>query len=268
MPDHDIDELFTTFRTGGRLVIPSGPAAARQVSRRRDRRRNALTGAAVALLVAVPIIGYGLFSRGILTWDPNGHVGGTPTASAPASTTSSASATPSTTTPSVVEPTDVPAATVLQASDLPAGYVHQGDVWPGDTTFTECSPGGRSDGLPPSLTLPASVDSRATWFSASGQSKLVNEMVSRYTATDASSYMDTIRAIVAYCGGSWAIGAQSFAGDDSFTIHTDTAPTLTYIFVRTGSLVAQILYDAIDDTDPVVIGQRAAERLCAGTTAC
>jgi hypothetical protein len=268
MPDHDIDELFTTFRTGGRLVIPPGPAAARQVSRRRHRRRNALTGAVVALLVAVPIIGYGLFTRGLLTWDPNGRVGGTPTAS-----TSSASPTPSTTTPSATEPTDVPAATVLQASDLPAGYVHQGDIWPGDTTFNECSVGGRSDGLPASLTLPIALVWRATWFRAdiptSGESGLVNEMVSRYTAADASSYMDTIRGIVAYCGGSWVIGAGSFAGDDSFTIHNGAGPTLTtYIFVRTGSLVAQVLYEAIDDTDPVVIGQRAAERLCAGTTAC
>ncbi|HEX6872503.1 MAG TPA: hypothetical protein VF163_15505 [Micromonosporaceae bacterium] len=166
----------------------------------------------------------------------------------------------------------MPAAAFLQESDLPAAYQYGGDFWPGDTTFNGCTIGGRSTPLPASLTEAVPFAGHGTHFraegSSPGQSRFVAEWVGRYAAADAASYIDWVREVVAYCGGGWAIAAESFAGDASLIIyHTDPA-RFTYIFVRVGPLVAQILYEAVDSTDPAVIGRRAAARLCAGTTAC
>jgi hypothetical protein len=62
--------------------------------------------------------------------------------------------------------------------------------------------------------------------------------------------------------------ANSFAGDESLVVKSAEPSVTSYNFVRSGPLVAQIFYQDVDGTEPVLIGQKAAERLCAGTTAC
>jgi hypothetical protein len=67
----------------------------------------------------------------------------------------------------------------------------------------------------------------------------------------------------------WTIVREGFAGDESLILKSESdGIDSTYIVVRAGGLVAQIWYKDTTTPDPVHLGQRAAARLCAGTTAC
>ncbi|MGW4499293.1 hypothetical protein ACWENR_11865 [Micromonospora sp. NPDC004336] len=60
MSDHEntpeLDDVFTTFRAGGPLVVPPGAGAARAVARRRRTNRVVATGVVAAVLAATPVL--------------------------------------------------------------------------------------------------------------------------------------------------------------------------------------------------------------------
>jgi hypothetical protein len=62
----------------------------------------------------------------------------------------------------------------------------------------------------------------------------------------------------------WSVPHEGFAGDESLVLNWQGN---TYIVVRAGGLVTQI-WSQDTTIDPVLLGQRAAARLCYGTTAC
>ncbi|HEX2773822.1 MAG TPA: hypothetical protein VHN18_15510 [Micromonosporaceae bacterium] len=56
MSEYNLDNVFDRFRTGGPLVIPAGPDAARKVHQHRRRVRVAAAGALAVALIAIPAV--------------------------------------------------------------------------------------------------------------------------------------------------------------------------------------------------------------------
>jgi hypothetical protein len=268
MREVDIPVVFEHFRTAGPLTIPVGPHAARRVSNRRRRIRIATVSAAVIAVIAAPVIAYGLVPR-----DGTPIVPSSPTPSTPPTIPS----TPPTTTPTPdVEPTGVPAATALQPSDVPTGYEYAGNEIMGDWTLEFagqfCEPPNNLGGVPSSA-----ASWEATYQTGSGPGSMsILQRVAEYTASEAQAYVEAVRAMAQGCVHTgagdpmtWTIVEQGFAGDDALVLKWQGAGVdNTFIVVRAGELVTQIWYKDTDTPDPVLLGQRAATRLCEGTTTC
>jgi hypothetical protein len=271
MREPDIDDLFARYRAGSPLTIPAGPDAARLVSRHRRRVRLVVVAAVTALAVIVPGVAYTFANPRAAT-----NIGNTPTASPSTSDTVNASPGPSNSPsnslsgspPAGSDPTgpaEVPAAAMLRQSDVPAGWTYQGEDIDGDWTFeafqSYCS---RTV-----VDRPPGRDNRGANFTSSGPSIL--QMVERFA--DASKYMAYVRASVRPCTVQplhQEIVREGFAGDDSLVVETggEGAGKDTYVFVRVGSLVSQVWYKETTVPNAVLLGQRAAARLCAGVDSC
>ena len=246
-------------------MVPVGPDPARWVSNRRRRGRILLTTAALVVVITAPAVAFTLVSR-----DTTPDVATSPTLTVPA-TTASTSPTP-TATPEV-EPTDVPVAAMLQQSDVPAEFTYEGEDIDGDWTL-EFS--GQFCAPPNNMGDQAfGVNRGASFRSGTGpESTAILERVDRHSVTDARVYLQAVRNMVQGCVPvampvTWTVVREGFAGDESLilTLEIDGYHS-TYVVVRHGGLVAQIWYKDATSPDPVQLGQRAAARLCAGTTAC
>ncbi len=134
-----------------------------------------------------------------------------------------------------------------------------------------CAPPHNLHGLP---------SSGATWEAAFGtgtadESRVIFQRIARYTAAEAQAYVEAVRGMAQGCVQvlgdpmTWTIVHQGFAGDDALVLKLQGAGVdNTFIVVRAGELVTQIWYKDTDTPDPVLLGQRAAARLCEGTTTC
>lgn len=271
MPEVDIHDVFERFRSGGPLMIPAGPDAARRTSRRRRRiRLSAAAAAAVVVAVAAPVIAYDLVSRG---GTPDVGSSPTPTVATPPTTTPTATNPPSPTPDG--EPTDGPAATALQRSDVPAGFRYEGDDIVGDWTLEFaaqlCAEPHNLRGLP----SPEARWGATFWTGRDPESLAILQRVDQYSVADAQAYVQAVHGMAQGCVQSfgdpmtWTVENQGFAGDDSLVLRWEGGGVdNTYIVVRVAGLVTQIWYKDTDIPDPVVLGQRAAARLCEGMSAC
>jgi hypothetical protein len=265
MPNVDINEVFERFKSGGPLMIPPGPDAARRTSQRRRRvQLTALAAAAAVVAITAPVIAYNniAFQNGPL------EVGSpvTPTVETP---------NPVWTTSPTPDSDDEPITPVLQPSDVPAGYQYEGDNIDGDWTLEfasqVCAPPNNLAGAP-------WADTRwgASFRNGSGPtSHAILQRVDQHTVADAQAYVQAVRAMAQGCVQqfgdpmTWAIEHQGFAADDSLVLSWDgDGFGNTYVVVRAGGLVTQLWYRDTDIIDPVQLGQRAADRLCAGPITC
>lgn len=273
MRDVDIDELFERFKSGGPLMVPAGPDAARRISERRRRvRLSATAAAAVVLAAGASVVAYDLVPR-----SGTSDVASSPTPTAP-TVTAPVTATP-TSPPSPTsdgQPTDGPTTPTLQQSDVPERYRYEGDSIRGDWTLefaaSTCTP---ATGL-------GTIPSPTTQWEASFRNGLTTEAPAIYqrvvdygSADAARSYMEAVRRMAHGCvqevgePRTWEILSQAFAGDDALVLRwAGPGRNTIYIVVRSAGLVTQIAYPESDLIDPVQVGQRAADRLCAATTAC
>lgn len=285
MPEVDIHEVFERFRSGGPLMIPAGPEAARRTSERRRRvRLSVAAAAAVVVTAAAPVVAYDLVPRGGTpdiasspTTTASDPTVSTPTVSTPTATATVTATPPTPPTPtSDAQPTDGPTAVTLQQSDVPDGFRYSGDDITGDWTLEFaaqiCAPPNNLAAAPR-----ASTQWGASFRAGPGpDDPAILQRVDDHTAADvAQTYVDAVRRMAQGCEQTvpypliWAIEHQGFAGDDSLVLSWDGDGFFnTYIVVRAGGLVTQIWYRDTDVLDPVLVGQRAAARLCAGTTAC
>jgi hypothetical protein len=204
----------------------------------------------------VPLIGFGLIASDSLPWNRPVEGGATPTPS-----------------PSEVEPTDIPAAALLQSSDVPITYHYAGEFILGDAGFIASAAYCQPEPLPNSLVPATPTAVGGAYYAAEASTpeepRFLAEVVGRYMTADAASYMDKIRAAVDYCGAAWIVAAESFAGEESLVVEYANGPSVTsFIFVRTGNLIAEIWQHPADSAQAIQIGRNAADRLCAGTTVC
>lgn len=277
MPDQDFDDQFAGFRAGGPLVVPAGPAAARQVHRRRRRVRLAVGTAIAAALVAVPVAALAVDDGS--PDRPNVTATGDPTPPGP---TPSQPFTPTPPPAASSEPTDqpsseatdsppadpiaIPASAMLRNADVPDGYRFAEDDADGDWTlnflFSMCDVPGPEAG-------PA-VDTRERAFRGPNRDESVLERVERFpSTTGARERTEIVREKVDDCAQQEVV-ATGFAGDESFVVRTDFGTTFTLnVVVRQGGLVAEVWQKHLTDVDAARdLGRAAAERLCAGTYSC
>jgi len=271
--DVDIDEVFELFRRGGPLAAAAGPGAARRVSNRRRRARLVAVIAGIVVAVAAPAVAYAVLPH---TTEPDPGATPTPDASATAtSPTVSPSVTGPSSTPSVEPTAGVPAASVLHESDVPAGYRYAGDDVDGDWTLEFasqfCAAPNNMSGAPGPTASWGAVFHTGT---GPGSSAIL-QRVGRHSLAQAQTYFQNVRAMGQGCvpntevPTSLAITADSFAGDESLVLTwTGEGLDSTYVVVRVGELVTQIWYKDTSAPDPVMLGQRAAVRLCEDTIAC
>jgi hypothetical protein len=79
-----------------------------------------------------------------------------------------------------------------------------------------------------------------------------------------------VRANVNGCAGTdeveISVVDQGFAGQESLLVRSGADNS--WVLVRQGDLVAEIALSGVTDANARRLADRAAERLCAGTTAC
>lgn len=273
MPELDINEVFERFKSGGPLMIPAGPDAARRVSERRRtiRLSTAVATAVVLVTVGASVVAYDLVPRGN-TPDVGSSL--TPTAPPPTDIPTT-TATPDPPSPTATGQPDGPP--VLQPSDAPAGFRYEGDTIRGDWTLefaaSLCAPPNPLAGVPS-----ATTQWEALFRTGSDPDEYIaiHQRVADYAAADAAgAYVAAVRRLAQECvptiddQATPTITHQGFAGDDSLVLSYDRASSFsTYIVVRVDDLVTQIWYPDTVAVDPVQLGQRAAARMCAATTAC
>jgi len=193
-----------------------------------------------------------------------GHPAGTPPSTPPSPTSDG-------------QPTGEPATPTLQQSDVPTGFRYEGDSIRGDWTLefaaSTCEPPNPLAGAPSAI-----IQWEALFRTGSDPDEYlaIHQRVADYgTADAAEAYLEAVRRLAQGCvsildePSTWTVERQGFAGDESLVLGSDGAgyPS-TYIVVRVDGLVTQIWYPDAVVLDPVELGQRAATRLCAGTTAC
>jgi hypothetical protein len=254
MREPDVNGLFDQFRAGGPLVVAAGAEAARRVHRRRRTRRMLAIAVAVVAIVTIPAV--------TMTF-----AGPRQVVDLPVGSPSAGAATPG----PEPEPTYLPPEAMLQLADVPAGWSDGGQDLDGDWSYDSMSiycPQGGDVGR-----LGGALQVRGQTF-VNGSVVGVIERVERYREADATTFFLALRGWVSLCdagdGMEQAIVDEGFAGEQSVLILSNVRGVQNlHIFVRQGGLIAEVVPGDVTDLDGArTLAERAAARLCHGTTAC
>jgi hypothetical protein len=271
--ERHLDEMFDRFRAGPPLARAAGAEAAKQAFRHRRRGRLAAGCVLAAAAVGVPSVAVatGEFDRTpkppVVTTAPT-----TPDRSAPPTT-------PSTTRPASpsspskpVEPSGVPRAAMLDATDLPAGYRYRGDDL-SDADWTLAFVASTCMGDRRLLdTEPLSVAKRDAAFGRGREESALQRVYRMPTPGVAKDWIDGLPDRVSGdCGRvRFVVVDTDFAGADSVLLRydLDEGGSGFVVFVRQGPLLTQIAPPEETVAAMRDLARAAAQRLCAGTTAC
>ncbi|MFY1688782.1 hypothetical protein [Plantactinospora sp. WMMB782] len=164
--------------------------------------------------------------------------------------------------------TAIPAAATLQRSDVPSGFRSIGQNPDGNWVLHSVS-----GHCPNTWQHPGrKVAEREQGF-AVGERRLV-QRVHRYAGTDARQAMAAVRTNVDGCAGADRIEItvvdRGFAGEESVLVAAEVEGVRNlWVFVRRADLVTEIwIKNGTDHAEARRLADRAAVRLCAGTTNC
>ncbi|MDG4827742.1 hypothetical protein O7627_00295 [Solwaraspora sp. WMMD1047] len=250
-------------------------APTEQVRRRgRQRSRRLAAGTVLASAVAVAVV-----ASGVVALAGRPDVGPVPPPPATNSPTPSPTPSPNppavpTTPPPSVPPDGpsaesrgssptIPAEAMLQLSDLPTGFQQEAlSRGEGDWTLafaaSLCEQSWNAFGLP-------HVADRYVAF-RSPQVGVLQE-AKRYRDENAARYLDRVRAGVESCSDRFSVLDEDFAGEESLVIQFDAGGLVSlYVVVRQDDLVTTVWRSGQPDQAAATrLGERAADRLCAGT---
>jgi len=262
------DPLFQPLFEATDAVAWAPTDVVRDRARLRTRRSRVAAVAATAVTVCLIVGGVAA------TRQPRANpVTPPPATSTPPPATSApppaTSAPPPPTSAPVPAPTVITDAMFLQPEDVGPGY--QGapdDDSSGDWTFdfTTSALGCPPPGL---FTAPTARRDWRLRRDTPGSEDFVTQYVAAFSPGDAARYLDEIRARVAACraperGGSIAIRAERFAGEDSLLIEADFGggSMTKLVLVRQGDLFTEFFgRPERDRAEAEALGRKAALRL-------